>query len=265
MIAALAVAAVVGRNAQPDSLAALHALTPALLLAGGALAATAGGPQARHIAHTSLPLDLALLLVLVIVGINGHALFVRRPADAAAWTAYASPEALAAREIGKLTPTHTIYLADVWLDDPTIRFLARGLSEPRRLDPATTLPLPHDESFAYFAPGSQEVVAEDLERLYEDGEIDRYRSPLDENDRRRAVVPGVGQGRRRGARRHPPRDPERALTHQPVHAPGLQGGLAGRRRVGPPVLAGPVRGRLRGRARASTACGWTLRPARPLR
>ena len=125
LIAALAVAAVVGRNAQPDSLAALHALTPALLLAGGALAATAGGPQARHIAHTSLPLDLALLLVLVIVGINGHALFVRRPADAAAWTAYASPEALAAREIGKLTPTHTIYLADVWLDDPTIRFLAR--------------------------------------------------------------------------------------------------------------------------------------------
>jgi len=178
---ALVVAALVGRDAQPDGLAALHALTPALLLAGGALAATAGGPRARHLAHTSLPLDLALLLVLAIVGINGHALFVRRPADPATWTAYASAEALAAREIGKLSATHAIYLADVWLDDPTIRFLARGMGEPRRLDPAVSLPLPRDESFAYFAPGSQEVVAEDLERIYEDGEIDRYRSPLDEN------------------------------------------------------------------------------------
>lgn len=178
---ALGVATVFGRNTQPDSLAALHALTPALLLAAGALAATAGGPQARHLAHTSLPLDLALLLVLVIVGINGHALFVRRPADSATWTAYASAETLAAREIDKLTATHEIYLADAWFDHPTIRFLARGMTAPRRLDPATTLPLRRDESFAYFAPGNQEVVAEDLERLYEDGEIDRYRSPLDEN------------------------------------------------------------------------------------
>ena len=32
--------------------------------------------------------------------------------------------------------------------------------------------LPRDEAFAYFAPGSQEVVVEDLERLYENGEID---------------------------------------------------------------------------------------------
>src|SRR6185503_8573810 len=76
---------------------------------------------------------------------------------------------------------HEILLTDAWIDDPTIRFLARGMDAPRRLDPSTTLPLPRDESFAYFAPGSQEVVAEDLERFYEDGEIDRYRSPLDEN------------------------------------------------------------------------------------
>lgn len=178
---ALGVAALVGRNSQPDSLAALHALTPALLLAGSALAATGGGPQARHLARTSLPLDLALLLVVVIVGVNGHALFVRRPADAATWTAYASAETLAAREIGRLTSTHAVYLADVWIDHPTIRFLAPGMTAPRRLDPAATLPLPRDEAFAYFAPGSQEVVAEDLERLYENGEIDRYRSPLDES------------------------------------------------------------------------------------
>lgn len=181
LLGSLGVAAVFGRSTQPDSLAAIHALTPVLLLAGSALTATAVGPQARHLAHTSLPLDLALILVGVIVAINAHALYVRRPADAAAWSAYASAEVIAAREIGELTATHTIYLADVWIDDPTIRYLARGMQEPRRLDPAVTLPLPRDEAFAYFSPGSQEVVAEDLERLYEQGEIDRYRSPLDES------------------------------------------------------------------------------------
>lgn len=181
LVAALGVAAVVARGRQPDSLAAIHALTPALLLAGSALTTANLGSRSRHLAHTSLPLDLALVLVLVVVGINGHALFVRRPVDAAAWSAYGSAEALAAREISRLTPTHTIFLSDVWIDDPTIRFLARGLTAPRGLDPATTLPLRHDEAFAYFSPGSQEVVAEDLERLYENGEIDRYRSPLDES------------------------------------------------------------------------------------
>lgn len=181
LLGALGVAAIMVRDGRPDSLIAIHALTPALLLAASALATATGRPRSRHLAHTSLPLDLALLLVLAIVGINGHALFVRRPADAPTWSAFASAEALAAREIGRLTPTHAIYLSDVWIDDPTIRFLAPGLTAPRRLDPATTLPLPRDEAFAFFSPGSQEVVAEDLERLYENGEIDRYRSPLDDS------------------------------------------------------------------------------------
>lgn len=181
LLGALSVAAVVGTGAQPDSLAAIHALTPALLLAGSALTTTAGALGARRLAHTALPLDLALILTVVIVGINGHTLFVRRPADAATWSAYASAEALAAREIRELASTHVIHLADVWLDHPTIRYLVPGLTTPRGLDPAATLPFQRDESFAYFAPGHLDVVPEDLERLYEDGEIDRYRSPLDES------------------------------------------------------------------------------------
>jgi hypothetical protein len=176
---ALVVAAVVGRPQQPDGVAAIHAIAPALLLAGAAVSATTRGIHPGPASGKAWPLDLAVVLIVAIVGLNGHALFVRRPADGATWTAYASAEVLAAREIGKLTSTHTIYLADVWLDHPTIRFLAPGLVAPRRLDPATTLPLAHNETFAYFAPGDQDVVTDDLERLYEAGEIDRYRSPLD--------------------------------------------------------------------------------------
>jgi streptogramin lyase len=181
LVAAIGVAAVVGTQPQPDSLAALHALTPALLLAGNALTATAGEPRQRHLAHTSVPIDLALVLFAVIIASNAHAIYIRRPADTVAWAAYGGAERMAAREISRLTPTHTIYLADTWIDDPTIRFLARGLTEPKRLDPATTLPFATDTTFAYFSPGSQEVIPEDLERLYEDGEIDRYRSPLDDS------------------------------------------------------------------------------------
>ena len=180
-VAALILAAVVGRRDRPDSLTAIHVLAPALLLAATALSATAGGLWRRGAGQAGWPLDLTLLLIVTIVAINGHALYVRRPADAAAWSAYAAAEALAAREIRSLTSTHTIYLADVWIDHPTIRYLSQVVTAPRRLDPTTTLPFPRDEAFAYFAPGDQEVVAEDLERLYENGEIDRYRSPLDDS------------------------------------------------------------------------------------
>ncbi|MFN8635933.1 MAG: PA14 domain-containing protein [Chloroflexota bacterium] len=178
LVAALALVAVTGRGPQPDGLAALHALTPVLLLAASAVAVASTAP--RHLGSATLPLDLALILLGAIVATNAHALFVRRPADVATWNAFGSAEALAAREMTPLVPTHTIYLADTWIDDPTIRFLAPGLTEPRRVDPTITFPLVEDDSFAFFGSGSQVIVPEDLERLYEDGEIDRFRSPLDD-------------------------------------------------------------------------------------
>ncbi|MGE3913433.1 MAG: PA14 domain-containing protein, partial [Chloroflexota bacterium] len=125
--------------------------------------------------------DLILAVLGIIVAENAHTLYVRRPSDSATWAAYASAEMMAAQQINRLVATHAIYLADVWLDHPTIQYLARDLQGARRLDAATTLPFEEDQTFAYFAPGRQEVVAEDLERLYEDGEIDRFRSPLNEN------------------------------------------------------------------------------------
>jgi streptogramin lyase len=126
-------------------------------------------------------LDLLVILIGIVVAVNAHALYVRRPAHAAGWAAFGGAQALAAHEINRLSAGYTVYLADLWLDDPTIRFLAPRLEDARRIDAATTLPFRHDHSFAYFAPGHQEVVTEDLERVYEDGEIDRYRSPLDDS------------------------------------------------------------------------------------
>jgi sugar lactone lactonase YvrE len=180
LLGVLVIAAVAGRGAPPDMLAAFHAVTPVLLLAGSALLAVCGQVPEMTPTVPRWRLDLLLLLLGVMLAINGHTVYVRRPADAAAWAAFGSAEMLAARQITPLLPTHTIYLADVWLNDPTIQFLTPGLSEPRLLDASATLPLRQDESLAYFAPGRQEVVAEDLERIYEDGEIDRFRSPLDE-------------------------------------------------------------------------------------
>jgi sugar lactone lactonase YvrE len=178
LVVALGFALVTGRGQPPDALAAIHALTPALLLAASAITVTP--IRQRHLGSMALPVDLALVLLAAAIGINGHALYVRRPADTTTWSAYGGAEALAARQINALIATHTIYLADAWIDHPTLRFLVPGLTAPRRIDPSTTFPLSRDESFAYFGPGDQEIVAEDLERLYEDGEIDRYRSPLDE-------------------------------------------------------------------------------------
>lgn len=180
LLAHLGIAAITSRSASPNSFAAFHAITPALLLAASGLLAVSGQLPDTPTTAPRWRLDLLLLLLGGMIAVNAHSLYVKRPADAATWTAFGSAEVMAAKQIAKLLPSSTIYLADVWLDDPTIRFLTPGMGEPRRVDGSTTLPLRQDETFAYFAPGRQEVVAEDLERVYEDGEIDRFRSPLDD-------------------------------------------------------------------------------------
>ena len=180
LLGILSIAALSTHASQPDTFAAFHAVTPVLLLAASAMLAVCGQLQDSMRTVPRWRLDLLLLLLGAVIAINAHTVYVRRPADVATWTAFGSAETMAAQQISKLLPTSTIYLADVWLDDPTIRFLTPGLREPRPIDGSATLPLRQDETFAYFAPGRQEVVAEDLERVYEDGEIDRFRSPLDD-------------------------------------------------------------------------------------
>src|SRR4029079_4324647 len=49
----------------------------------------------------------------------------------------------------------------------------------RTIDPTATIPLLKDEPFIYFAPAEQDVVIDDLERVYDGGNIDRFRSPID--------------------------------------------------------------------------------------
>jgi DNA-binding beta-propeller fold protein YncE len=181
LLAALLIALVIGRSPQPDAMVAIHALPPALLLAAGALIAAAGGLTRRTSGAVAWQLDLTVALIVIASAINAHAMYVRRGADTATWAAYDSPAAMAAYEIDRLPADTTVYLADVWLNHPTIRFLAHNLRIPRRIDPATTLPFPTDGAIAYFAPGSQDVVPDDLDRVYEDGDIDRYHSPLDDS------------------------------------------------------------------------------------
>lgn len=180
LLGTLGISALTGRGTPPDSLAAFHAVTPILLLAASALLAVCGQLPESAPTAPRWRTDLLLVLLGAMLAINAHTVFVRRPADAAAWAAFRSAEAMAAQEINRLLPGSAIFLADVWLDDPTIRFLAPGMPQPRRMDTSSTLPLREDVTFAYFAPGHQEIVAEDLERLYENGEIDRFRSPLDD-------------------------------------------------------------------------------------
>lgn len=181
LAAAVVVAALTGRGTPPDGLASVHAVAPALLLAAVGVTAIAGGLNRHAKLMIGWSLDIAGVLLLAIVAINAHTLYVRRAADAATWQAYQGAETMAAREIRSLARTHAIYLADVWIDHPTLRFLVPEVREPGRIDPARTLPFPQDVAFAYFAPGSQEVVPEDLERLYEHGEIDRFRSPVEDD------------------------------------------------------------------------------------
>jgi hypothetical protein len=180
LASALIPAVFASRSSGPDSLAAMHAITPALLLA--ALALTSIGSPGRGTGRrgTRWYADLLVAALALIVGINAHTLFIRRANDSATWTAYASAETLAARALRPRIATSTIYLADSWIDHPTIRFLAPDLVAPRRVDPAGTVPFKDDEAIAYYGPSSADTVADDLEHVYGDGNIDHYRSPIDD-------------------------------------------------------------------------------------
>jgi sugar lactone lactonase YvrE len=181
LVGALVPAVLPSRMAGPDSLAAMHAITPILLLASLALTSigrsrpTEAGHGARWYA------DLLVVLLIAIVAINGHTLFIRRASDQATWTAYASAEALAARLLRPQMANRAVYLADSWLDHPTIRFLVPELAAPRAIDPSGTVPFPQDGAIIYFAPGSHDMVPDDLEHVYSDGEIDHFRSPIDDS------------------------------------------------------------------------------------
>ena len=178
LAAALLPAVLAARSGGPDSLATIHAASPIFLLAGLALTSVSRGVRANRRTPSRVYADLFVLVLVVIFAINAHTLFVRRAGDPATWTAYASAEAQAAQALRPLAASSAVYLADSWLNHPTIRFLAPEISIPRPIDP-TTVPFVEDQSMVYFAPGTQNVIADDLERIYSDGEIDHYRLPID--------------------------------------------------------------------------------------
>ncbi|MCC6177671.1 MAG: hypothetical protein IT305_20405 [Chloroflexi bacterium] len=167
-------------TAGPDAALALHALPPALLLAGGALAAVVeAGRQTGRSSRLLWSPELASLLVLATVAANLHALFITFPADASVWAAWSFPQTAAGREISRFADRRTIYVSDDWQRDPTVLLLARTREELRRLDPSQSLPFREDGPVAAVLPGDLEAAVEDVDRLYSDTRTDRTRSPLD--------------------------------------------------------------------------------------
>lgn len=181
LVAAFVPAVVASRGGGPDSLAGLHLLSPALLLAALALTSLSAKRFPGRTWRNRLHPDLVIGLVVVIAAVNAHTLFVRRTHDIATWTAYASAETMAGQSLRPRVEMSAVYLADTWVDHPTIRFLVPALSNPRTIDPTATIPFLADQALTYFAPGSQDVIADDLERVYDDGNIDRFRSPIDDS------------------------------------------------------------------------------------
>ncbi len=156
----------------PQALRGIEAQTPAILLAAAALgtlvaAVSSGRGESSSVLSTAVP----VAVIVAIVGLNYHAYFVRKANDFGAWSAYSTAEAIASQQAAPLAATHAVYFDDTWQDHPTVRFLAPGLRDLKRLDPVRNLPLRDDRPVAVFLRGELGTVIRDLALLYRDAEV----------------------------------------------------------------------------------------------
>ena len=200
---------------------------------------------------------------LVIVGINGHALFVRRPGrrrDLGGLRLGRDPRR--PRDQPPDLNATRIYLADVWIDDPTIRFLAHGMPAPRTARPghhaapsATTSRSPTSRRAA--RRWSPRIWSGSTRTARSTATGRRWTSTVVAVRSFRAPAKVVAEARGVTLRATPI---ERSRTNR-YTLPMLPRRLAGRRRDQPVRRRSTCSPPSRSTCRASTACDWTPRPA----
>jgi DNA-binding beta-propeller fold protein YncE/4-amino-4-deoxy-L-arabinose transferase-like glycosyltransferase len=100
----------------------------------------------RHwlgIVSTRLPATLAVTGLVGIGYANAHLYWFRQIWDGASWPAFSTQETLIAREVDRLGPGYNVYVDPIFLNAPTIRFLAPSLTGARDLVAPRDLPF-HD-------------------------------------------------------------------------------------------------------------------------
>lgn len=128
-------------------------------------------------AGTAAATALATVAVGAIGVGNYQRYFVDQANTFAVWAAHATPETLIGRAIASGEAQGKLYFDQVYLEHPTIRFLAPQASPNTRYDAAGVLPFRDDQGATVFLPIEQTFDVQTIRRMYPDATIKEYRGP----------------------------------------------------------------------------------------
>jgi len=122
----------------------------------------------------------ALLLAIVVVGLNAHTYFVRQAHDFAVWNAYSTPETLTARLLADLDPDTDAYVTSFFRGHPTIKFVARNARPYQELNTLDQFPLDFapDRSALLILNADSRSLYDEAKRLYPQAQFEESLPPV---------------------------------------------------------------------------------------
>jgi hypothetical protein len=109
-----------------------------------------------------------LALGAYLLAINAHTYFVRQAGDLFSWSAFSTAESIAGQRLAELGPGYRTYLSPLYVEHPSIRFLAPEVHDQRPLDLPDALPIrqPADRPAALFIHPDDRWVYDAAQSLY---------------------------------------------------------------------------------------------------
>ena len=163
----------------PQSLRAIGAMPAAYVLACVPLYLMAKEWDKSVRRWAWLPAAACCLLLAYIGWKNMHTYFQVQARDFAVWNAFSTAETLTARRMAEMGPDYDFHVIALYHGHPTLRFLARNVTQYKRLETNATMPLRESgerETVLFFDPERRPLFLE-ARRYYPGGLFEEFQSP----------------------------------------------------------------------------------------
>lgn len=121
----------------------------------------------------------AMLVACGLIGIgyaNAHLYWFRQIWDSASWPAFSTQETLIAREANRLGESYSFFLDPIFLNTPTIKFLAPWLTDARPFVPPRDLPFHDVRNTTVFASDLNVGWVDAVHRDYPNADVRAYQA-----------------------------------------------------------------------------------------
>lgn len=126
-----------------------------------------------------LPTAACCLLLTHIGWKNMHTYFQVQAKDFAVWNAFSTAETLTARRMAEMGPDYDFHVISLYHNHPVLRFLARNITQYKRLETNATMPLRESgerEAVLFFDPERRPLFLE-ARRYYPGGTFEEFQPP----------------------------------------------------------------------------------------